>query len=66
AMQGSGVGLATGYAAASAAPARGLFFNCAGAAASLSSRPPHPSPEITANATAPETLFRVIISTYRQ
>ncbi|MCS6935566.1 MAG: hypothetical protein NZM35_10525 [Chitinophagales bacterium] len=40
----SGVGLATGYAVAPAAPARCLFFNGAGAAASLRSRPAHPSP----------------------
>ncbi|MDW8419073.1 MAG: hypothetical protein RML37_06640, partial [Chitinophagales bacterium] len=45
APQGGGVGLATGYAVAPAAPARSLFFNGAGAAASLRSRPAHPSPE---------------------
>ncbi|MCS6935455.1 MAG: hypothetical protein NZM35_09960, partial [Chitinophagales bacterium] len=45
ATRSSGVGLATGYAAAPAAPARCLSFKGAGAAASLRSRPPHPSPK---------------------
>ncbi|MDW8418970.1 MAG: hypothetical protein RML37_06115 [Chitinophagales bacterium] len=42
--QAAGVGLATGCAVAPAAPALWLFFNGAGAAASLRSRPTHPSP----------------------
>ncbi|MCS6935260.1 MAG: hypothetical protein NZM35_08950, partial [Chitinophagales bacterium] len=45
AMQGSRVGLVTGFAAAPAAPVRWFFLNGTGAAASLRSRPSHPSPE---------------------